>query len=143
MPLPLPYTVQDEAAQGNFDHIKTLFPLSRRHMKIETPNIVGTAGQPAFNGTWVNYDASAWRAARFWKDPMGIVWLEGLVALGTIGTTIFTLPAGYRPGSGMMWATSTSTGYGRVDVAPTGNVVSQSGGNGYFSLSVIDFKQEA
>lgn len=142
MTLPLPYVIAaDEEVQGNFDALKRAFPLSRKHMKIEAPHVVGDSGEPAFVNSWVNFDTTAYHGARFWKDPMGIVHVEGLVKSGTVPATIFVLPAGYRPSRAHAWATTTSTGYGRVDVAATGDVVAQSGGNGYFSINV-SFKQE-
>lgn len=149
MTLPLPFVISDaheagiqaDDIQGNFDALKKSFPLTRKHMKIETPHIVGDSGEPAFQNSWVNFDTSTFRGARFWKDPMGIVHIEGLVKSGTVGTTIFTLPAGYRPGNGLMFPSITNSGVGRVDVAATGNVVHNSGGNTYFSIN-LSFKQE-
>lgn len=144
MTLPLPYILgdDDDPAQGNFDTIKKQFPLSRKHMKIEAPHAVGDAGEPAFSGTWVNYDTATFRGARFWKDPMGIVHIEGLIKSGTINTTAFVLPEGYRPGNALIFASDTSTGHGRLDVAVTGNVLPVSGGTGYFSIN-CNFKQES
>lgn len=132
-----------EAVQSNFEAIKKEFPLSRKNVKLESPHVVGDSGEPAFQNSWVNYDTTAFRGARFWKDPMGLVHIEGLVKSGTVPGTVFSLPAGYRPGVAHVFTSDTNTGHGRVDVAATGNVVAQSGGNGYFSLSTIPpFKQE-
>lgn len=144
MPLPLPYTVQDEAIQGNFDAIKNEFPLSRKDLAVEPPHLVGDTGEPAFQNGWVNFDTTAWTAARFWKDPMGVVHLEGLIKSGTVGagTPVFTLPVGYRPGSGVLFPTVSNAALGRVDVAPTGQVSVAIGNNAYVSLSGISFKQE-
>lgn len=142
MTLPLPYSsFEDEGVEGNFDTIKQMFPLSRKYMKIETPNVVAAAGQPAFQNSWVNYDAATFRGARYWKDPMGIVWVEGLIKSGTIGTTVFEFPAGYRPGVALRFETITNSGIGYFDVAATGNLVAQSGGNTWFAIN-CSFKQE-
>jgi len=148
MSLPMPYVivatedgVDPEAIQGNFDKLKKEFPLSRKHMKIEEPHVVGDSGEPAFENSWVNYDTASFRGARFWKDPMGIVHIEGLVKSGTVAATIFTLPAGYRPSNGLLFVTITNGGIGRFDVASTGNVVAQSGSNGWFTIN-CSFKQE-
>jgi hypothetical protein len=143
MPLPLPYSAfDDEALEGNFDTIKKNFPLSRKHMRIEVPNVVGAADQPAFQGAWTNFDTATFHGARFWKDPMGIVHLEGLVKSGAVPSTIFILPAGYRPSNGHLFMVNSNGAVGRVDVASTGNVVAQAGNNAWFSLSGIHFKQE-
>lgn len=145
--LPLPFTITEpvnaEAVQGNFDQIAKQFPLSRKAMAVETPVVVGGGGSaPAFQGTWANWDTTQYRGARFWKDSDGIVHIEGLVKSGAVPGTIFILPTGYRPGNALLFATDTNTGHGRFDVATAGNVVAQSGGNGYFSINA-SFKQES
>lgn len=144
MTLPLPYVLgdSDDPIQGNFDFVRKRFPLSRRDMKIETPHVVGDSGEPAFQGTWVNYDTLTYRGARFWKDPVGLVHIEGLIKSGTINTTAFVLPAGYRPGNALIFASDTNTGHGRLDIAASGNVLPVSGGTGYFSIN-CQFKQES
>lgn len=148
--LPLPYIIArhdtleqaNDKAQANFDTIKRQFPLGRRHMKIETPTVVGSgAPAPAFQSSWVNYDTAVWERARFWKDPVGIVHIEGLVKNGGSGTIIFTLPVGYRPSHGHIISSPTDTGVGRLDVQAAGNVVHSVGGTGFISLK-IQFLQE-
>ena len=145
MTLPLPYTVGDDQdpIQGNFDFIKNRFPLSRKDMKVETPHNVGDAEEPAFANSWVNEDPTTLTRARFWRDAVGQVHVEGVIQSGTIGSAAFTLPEGYRPAPGIPpAAAATNTGYGEVRVAPTGEVIPQSGGNGYFSFAV-HFRQES
>jgi len=56
---------------------------------------VGTAGEPAFTGGWVNYSAAYFLGFR--KAPNGRVAFRGLIKSGTPGQIIFTLPVGYRP----------------------------------------------
>ncbi|MCP4710447.1 MAG: hypothetical protein GY869_17630 [Planctomycetes bacterium] len=53
---------------------------------------------PAFQNSWINY-GSGYNPAQYFKDSMGIVHLRGLVKNVTLGQTVFTLPAGYRPAS--------------------------------------------
>jgi hypothetical protein len=143
MALPLPYVVDDEAAQGNFDSIKKLFPLSRKHMKLEEPNVVGATGQPAFQNSWVNFDTTTFHGLRFWRDPVGVVHLEGLIKSGVVPSVVFTLPNGYLPINGHTFTVISNGAIGRVDVAPTGNVVVQAGNNTYVALSGITFRQES
>ena len=147
MTLPLPYTITDpgdvEGIQGNFDEIKKQFPIARRNTKLEAPNVVGGADQPAFQNGWLNYDTTTYRGARFWKDTTGVVHIEGLVKSGTPNSVIFTLPAGYRPGSGLVFAVDSNSGHSRIDVAPTGEVKQVSGGQTYLSITLPPFKQES
>lgn len=46
----------------------------------------------------------------YWKDNFGVVHLEGLVTTTNAGagTTILTLPTGYRPGHYILWPTIAS-----------------------------------
>lgn len=145
MPLPLPYKVTEpvdaESVQANLDELAKQFPISRKDVKIESPHKVGAAGEPPFSGAWVDFDTTTFHGARFWKDPMGMVHMQGLVKSGVIGTTIFTLPAGYRPSNGLLLATISNGAIGRLDIAPTGNVVATSGNNTYFSIDA-HFKGE-
>ncbi len=49
---------------------------------------------------WANYTAAGGALAGWWKDPLGRVWLRGLILrTGTPSPpeTMFTLPAGARP----------------------------------------------
>ncbi len=68
-------------------------------LNVEDKHNVGGTNEPAFEGTWTNYDTptATSRDARFYKDHFGRVHLEGVVGGGTSGTTAFTLPDGYRP----------------------------------------------
>lgn len=147
MTLPLPYSLGDdeEPVQANFKAIAQQFPLSRKSMAVESPHEVGTAGEPAFQGTWANF-GSTWRGARFWKDPVGVVHLEGLVAGGATATTVFTLPAGYRPGMGVLFGSDMNAQvHARIDVESDGDVIARFGAGGtniYVSLSGISFRQE-
>jgi hypothetical protein len=69
----------------------------------EAWHVVGAPGEPAFQNSWVDNGSGVPRAA-FYKDREGIVHLEGLVNQGAARTTIFQLPPGYRPPSGMFLA---------------------------------------
>jgi hypothetical protein len=146
LPLPNKITEPPDAAdiQGNFDEIGKQFPLGRRHIKLETPNVVGDSGQPAFKNSWVNFDTATYTGARFWRDAMDMIHIEGVVKSGTVGAAgvIFTLPDKYRPSKGHYFATYTNTGVGRITIAPTGDVIAEAGGNGSFSIN-CNFKQEA
>lgn len=70
-------------------------------MKPPTWHYVGTAGEPAFQNSWVNFTAVAndWTNVRFSIDAQGWVTIEGLAKNGTLtgNPIIFTLPVGYRP----------------------------------------------
>jgi len=99
---------------------------------------VGDTGAPAFENSWQDYDgdftAGGYGSCRFRKIN-GVVYLEGLATSGTLGTTIFTLPEGYRP-FGIIITHSLTSGNGssRLDVNTNGNVICNTGNNNWFSI---------
>lgn len=101
---------------------------------------IGAGGEPAFQNSWVNYDA-VFASAAFRKDPFGTVHLKGLIKSGTLGIAAFTLPVGYRPAKTHMQVTVANGLVARVDVLNTG-VVAPSISNVFFSLGGITFKAE-
>lgn len=100
---------------------------------------VGAAGEPAFQNSWANYDTANFNAAGYYKDPLGRVWLRGLVKDGT-GPVIFTLPAGYRPYRTEIHVCSSNSAYGEARVNVAGEVVFQVGSNTWISLDGITFR---
>ena len=62
----------------------------------EAVRLVGAAGQPAFGTGWSNVGGS-FQTAGFYKDPFGVVHLQGDVKSTGASSTIFVLPPGYCP----------------------------------------------
>jgi hypothetical protein len=99
---------------------------------------VGTAGQPTFGqwcsatcfDIWSNYSGQH-NTAAFYKDPLGVVRLKGLVSLsGSLSTSyscdsafIFVLPAGYRPARITVAPTLRNAAPARIDIMPNGYVM--------------------
>jgi hypothetical protein len=106
---------------------------------------VGAAGEPPFVSTashlnigygWKGYGAG-FAPVGFSKDQLGVVHLSGLMCTAYLGTctstgtsgpgitfmTLFTLPVGYRPAARLVFQIHESDRSGRVDVAPTGEVI--------------------
>lgn len=104
-------------------------------------HVIGNAGEPAFTASWVNYGAPYSKAAYF-KDPAGYVHLTGVIKSGTVGSSAFALPPGYRPAVAPGPFASVSNGaFGRVDVGTDGTVTPQSpSSNLSVSLDGIIFK---
>jgi hypothetical protein len=96
---------------------------------IEPVRKIGATGQPAFQGAWVNYDngltvpgGGTQRDAGFYRH-LGHVYLFGVVKSGTSGTTVFTLPVGYRPAVlGRQFVTTASNGPATVWISSSGDV---------------------
>ena len=104
----------------------------------DTVHLVGGAGEPAFANGWSNYAAG--RAAASYYRAHGRVHLCGLVKSGTVGAAIFTLPSGYRPLAGEVFATAAGGSYGELVVEASGQVFLASGLNAYVGLSGHSFR---
>jgi len=105
---------------------------------------VGSGGSaPAFANSWVNADA-AQQTVAFTKDQWGWVEIKGQVDTGTNGTTIFTLPSGYRPPLDATFPSVGLTGLtptaGFIVVDSTGTVTPTTMGNTLVSLNGIRFR---
>lgn len=85
---------------------------------------VGGVGEPAFENGW----ASCGLSPRFRRDTAGNVWIEGCITGGTLLTSCFTLPVGYRPSQNTVFAEDTNSGtHGNVAVTSAGYLVLQKG----------------
>ena len=82
---------------------------------------VGSAGAPPFEGSWVDSGDGD-------NDPAGytiinnVVYLVGVVKSGVIGTTVFTLPIGYRPSKRKVLTCVSNGGLGVITILATGEV---------------------
>jgi hypothetical protein len=65
---------------------------------------IGAPGEPTFQNGWINESPNYEATAAFYKDPLDVVHLKGVVKDGT--GTVFTLPAGYRPTKGSCWSSA-------------------------------------
>lgn len=83
--------------------------------------VIGTAGQPAFTNSWVNFGAP-YSNASYVKRPGGWVELIGVIKNGVVGSAAFTLPPGLRPISSKPIGTLSNGVFGRVDVGSDGTV---------------------
>lgn len=89
-------------------------------------NRVGATSQPIFENGWVNYDINA--------DVMlqislinNLVYIKGRIKDGTLGATVFTLPAALRPLKTLFFTAvggkGTSTRYAFIEIKPTGEFI--------------------
>lgn len=95
---------------------------------------------PVFQGAWVNYDTASFNAAGYYRGFFNRVYLRGLVKLGAVPSTIFTLPAGYRPTKTEIVTVSSNDLYGQVRIQPDGQVIVTVGSNAWVSLDNISFR---
>lgn len=103
-------------------------------------HIVGGTGEPAFQHSWADY-GSPYASAAFLKDALGFVHFVGVLQSGTLGSTAFTLPPGFRPATDELFVVMSNNAAGRLDVNSDGTVVPQSpSSNLNVSLSGVTFK---
>jgi hypothetical protein len=107
----------------------TLAALSSRYVAFPTAWTV-----PAYAGTWSNL-GGAFQVAQYRKVG-DEVQMRGVAQGGAAGSTIFTLPVGFRPIQNMIFATSSNTLFGEIRVMNTGLVVMQAGNPAYVSLEL-------
>lgn len=98
---------------------------------------------PTFTNSWVNY-GSTFATAAYMRDRMGFVHLRGTVKSGTAGSSIFTLPAGYRPAADLIFPIAAALGTSYLTLATAGTVTPAAGaGNAIVSVDGITFRAEA
>jgi hypothetical protein len=101
---------------------------------------------PTLGGGWSNY-GSGYSTAGYYKDPFGTVHLKGVIAGGTTtNTTVYTLPAGYRPLEKLILTSTSYTGaayvFTRIDIDTGGNVIVVTGSNNFLSFDGLSFRAE-
>jgi len=121
----------------------------------EASHVVGTAGEPVFPSGWHQFPSFAVVQAGFYKDPFGIVHLQGVVQCTPTGPEmctpgfyerIFTLPAGYRPAANVEFPVESNLSFGAIVVKggggdDDGHVVVQAGQpQAYVALDGITFR---
>jgi hypothetical protein len=99
---------------------------------------------PTLSGTWTHY-GSPYADAAYYKDTLGRVHLRGLVRNGVSGTTIFNLPAGFRPETQQIRITMAHNGTNhvlqRITLLANGNVNHDVvGGTTWVTLEGISFR---
>ena len=79
---------------------------------------------PTLENSWVNTTGLGLQDARYMKDSLGMVHIQGSVTAGSANTTVFTLPEGYRPAAALTWA---SIGKTATDVVIRASISSTGG----------------
>jgi hypothetical protein len=105
---------------------------------------VGSGGSAAsFQNSWGNF-GSGYQPARYCRIGSR-VYIEGAISGGTIATTMFTLPVGFRPVNSHVFfnRTSSSIQGTSITVKPDGTVTADAptggGGSGFLGISGITY----
>lgn len=99
---------------------------------------------PVLTNGWIPFDAegSGYFNPAYMKDALGFVHLRGIVKSGTIGTSIFTLPLGFRPAAlfHQICDTAGLNVKGVVEIGFDGNVMATTGVSNYMCLDSLTFE---
>lgn len=76
-----------------------------------------------YQNNWADYQTSSWATGAYTKTSAGLVVLKGLIKNGASGTTIGTLPVGYRPAQNLVFASVSQSANARIDILTNGNVL--------------------
>jgi hypothetical protein len=134
-----------------FDTESVLQTASVAAQPLDTWHLIGGAGEPPFQNSFTNYGGGN-ESVGFRKYPDGRVRLKGFLRAGTVNTTAFTLPSGYRPPTQRRYACPGHTGsayvISDVEIGSDGALSipaaygSLTSGTGYVDLAVIEFDTE-
>lgn len=106
---------------------------------------------PTLLNGWVGFNQNGYTTARFFKDSMGYVHIDGLIKGGSVvaGTAVFVLPVGYRPSQVLSSASMSAstdevtTSLTRIRVGTDGQVQLSSGAlSGFVVLNIPPFLAE-
>ena len=96
-----------------------------------------------FENSWVDFNSATHATAQYYKDQFNIVHLKGVVKNGSgIPSTIFTLPADYRPDDGIVhsFAVVSVGAFGEVYINASGEVICQVGSTSAVTLDGISWR---
>ena len=93
---------------------------------------IGAPGEPAFQNGWSNESPSSETTAAYYKDPLGVVHLKGLIT-GGASSTIYTLPVGYRSSKNGCWVAWRNGAIAYICFLSNGDIA-QTGGSSTSSM---------
>jgi hypothetical protein len=100
-------------------------------------SVINKIAVTSFQNGWAN--DPGYYPLTYWKDAEGCVHIQGSIKGGTVGTTVFTLPAEYCPSAAVdVVAIADNTGnIAGFRIYTNGNVQQLSGGNNHVSINAM------
>jgi len=96
---------------------------------------------PTLSGAWVAFGGSE-QAPAYSRTASGMVLLRGVAKSGTVPSTLFTLPAGFRPLGNRRFPVVANNLFGYISIIATGVVTIEAGSNVYVDLAAVSFRAE-
>lgn len=150
----VPERIYPESIEPSRDPSKTVLVTNIDTDEVEWGTVSGGGGggggestwtAPTFENSWADFGAG-FQPTGFRKDSDGIVHIRGVVSGGTVGSTVFTLPAGYIPPNNCWFPVVSSNSDGSsfdqggvAFIGSDGEVIIQLGHNSFISLDGILF----
>jgi hypothetical protein len=139
--------VKDGQTSGAIINTPTINTPTINTPTINTPTISGldstsdmASGVQAYvNATLQNSWALSGKTPAYYKDPFGLVRIDGAVTGGTNSAAAFTLPSGYRPAFAVILVVVTNAGAAQITINTNGTVVMPASGS-TVSLYGISFR---
>jgi hypothetical protein len=135
-------TAGSATTAGNADKLGGIGPSGFVQTPTEPTRIVGTPGNPDFQGSWDNDGQGA--LAGFFKDQFGVVHLQGDLDPVGSASTVFVLPPGYRPdaegASGPQFSVVADSGTGVIQIDSDGLVRDVNSHSAHVTLNGITFR---
>lgn len=114
-------------------YILDVLGITHKNIVDETPI------SPTLRNGWTNFGNGAMPVG-YWKDSKGYIHMRGLVKGGTVNSSIFELPIGYRPIANEYYLTLSDGQIGGILITSGGNVQQTLGSNVNISLSIPPFR---
>jgi len=110
------------------------------NMVLPTAEVAGWISFSSFTNGWQNYDGG-YAPLRYYKDPQGVVHLDGLLKSGTVGSGVFacTLPVEYHPSHYQIFLANAHYEAGLIQVRPDGSVEMHTASATWTSFSGFSF----
>lgn len=106
--------------------------------KIDWATLDKTFIVPTMQNGWVVF-SNSYEPARYYKDALGFVHLDGVVKSGSANSVIFVLPPDFRPNKHRYVVVGASGAAGICEIMSTGEVYHKVGSTASFSLNGITF----
>lgn len=110
-------------------------------IELQTAALAGVWTAPVLSGTWLNF-GGIYQIAQYRKIG-DVVELRGVVKSGAASSSVFTLPAGFRPPAANQFATVAGGAFGYITCRSDGTVTADVGSTASFDLAPCRFSTVA
>lgn len=127
-----------------FQGIETKAPITATipTLTVIAPPWINVVGGVGYQNGYIDFGLAGFATTSFYKDALGYTVVRLAAKSGTNGTTVFTLPAGYRPLATLQLPASVDGNDGAIVISASGAIQAASGGNTWVINSCFRFPAE-